>query len=75
MRSPSEFDRAFVTMGEKGVGAAIIHDQALFSDERTRLVTLAAQHQIPAIYGHRGYVDAGGLLSYGPHFPALLRRA
>jgi putative ABC transport system substrate-binding protein len=75
VHSPQEFDRAFRTMGEQGVGAAIILDQALFSDERTRLATLAAQHQIPAIYGHRGYVAAGGLLSYGPHFPALFRRA
>jgi putative tryptophan/tyrosine transport system substrate-binding protein len=75
VRSPPEFDRAFLTMGDKGVGAAIILDEALFYDERTRLVTLAAQRQMPAIYGHRGYVEAGGLLSYGPSFAALFRRA
>jgi putative tryptophan/tyrosine transport system substrate-binding protein len=75
VRSPQEFDRTFLTMREKGIGAAIIHDQAMFHDERTRLITLAAQHQIPAMYGHRGYVDAGGLLSYGPNFTALFRRA
>jgi putative ABC transport system substrate-binding protein len=75
VRSPQEFDRAFLTMGEKGVGAAIIQDEALFYEERTRIVTLAAQSHIPAIYGHRGYVDAGGLLSYGPNFTALHRRA
>ena len=75
VRSPSEFDHAFRTMGDTGVGAAIILDEGLFYDARTRLATLAAQHQIPAIYGHRGYVEAGGLLSYGPHFPALFRRA
>jgi len=75
VRSPQEFDRAFLTMGEKGVGAAIIQDEALFYEERTRIVTLAAQSHIPVIYGHRGYVDAGGLLSYGPNFTALHRRA
>ena len=74
-RSPQEFDRAFRTMGEQGVGAAIILDEALFYDERTRLATLAAQRQMPAMYGHRGYVDAGGLLSYGPNFTELNRRA
>jgi len=75
VHSPQEFDRAFRTMGEQGVGAAIIQDEALFYDERTRLATLAAQSHIPAMYGHRGYVDAGGLLSYGPNFTALFRRA
>ena len=75
VRSPSEFDSAFRTMGDMGVGATIIFDEGLFYDARTRLATLAAQHQIPAMYGHRGYVEAGGLLSYGPHFPVLFRRA
>ena len=65
----------FRTMGEQGVGAAIILDEAMFHQERTRLATLAAQYQIPAMYGHRGYVEAGGLLSHGPNFPALFRRA
>jgi ABC-type uncharacterized transport system substrate-binding protein len=73
--SPPEFDRAFLAMGDKGVGAAIMLDDGMFYNERTRLVTLAAQRQIPAIYGHRGYVEAGGLLSYGPNFTELFRRA
>jgi putative ABC transport system substrate-binding protein len=62
-------------MGDKGVGAAIILDESLFYNARTRIATLAAQRQMPAIYGHRGYVDAGGLLSYGPNFAELHRRA
>ena len=75
VRSPPEFDHAFRIMDEQGVGAAIILDEAMFHGERARIATLAAQHQIPAIYGHRDYAEAGGLLSYGPHFPALIRRA
>ena len=75
VRSPPEVDHAFRTMGEKGVGAAIILDEVRFFQARTRIATLAAQHQIPTIYGHRGYVDAGGLLSYGPSFAALFRQA
>ena len=69
VRSPPEFAHAFRTMDEQGVGAAIVLDEAMFHQERTRLTALAAQHQIPAMYGHRDYADAGGLLSYGPHFP------
>jgi putative ABC transport system substrate-binding protein len=41
---------------------------------RHRLATLAAQHRLPAIYGFRQWVEAGGLTSYGPDFADLLRR-
>jgi putative ABC transport system substrate-binding protein len=75
MRSPQEFDRTFQTMVEKGVGAAIMLDDAIFYNERTRIVALAAQSQMPTMYSHRGYVEAGGLLSYGPNFTELFRRA
>ena len=75
VRSPPEFARAFRTMSDTGVSAAIFLDEGLFYDARTHIATLAAQHQMPAIYGNRGYVEAGGLLSYGPNFPALFRRA
>jgi putative ABC transport system substrate-binding protein len=38
-------------------------------------VALAASHRLPAIYGFREFPDVGGLLSYGPNFVALFRRA
>jgi len=75
VRSPPELDHAFRTMGDTGVEGAIILDDAMFHQERTHLTTLAAQRQIPAIYGHRDYAKVGGLLSYGPHLPTLFRRA
>jgi putative tryptophan/tyrosine transport system substrate-binding protein len=74
-RNLLEFDRAFRTMVDKGAGAAIILDDAMFYNQRTRIVEIAAQSQMAAIYGHRGYVEAGGLLSYGPNFTELFRRA
>ena len=36
---------------------------------------LAAENRLPAIYGYREVVEAGGLISYGPHFADLYRRA
>jgi hypothetical protein len=39
------------------------------------VVQLAAKHRLPAIYATREFVDAGGLLSYAPHYPDLYRRA
>ena len=75
VRSPQEFERAFQTLVDQGVGAAIMLDDAMFYNERTGIVELAAQSQMPTMYDHRGYVEAGGLLSYGPNFTELFRRA
>src|SRR5215831_1286563 len=45
------------------------------ANERRRLVDLAARHRIPTMFGFRLYVDAGGLMSYGPNLADLYRRA
>ena len=49
---------------------------AVFFRERSRLVDLAAnKHRLPAVYPWREFVDAGGLMSYGPNLADLFRRA
>ena len=45
------------------------------SSNRARINTLALAARLPAIYNSREYVEAGGLMSYGPNFPDLFRRA
>ncbi len=42
---------------------------------RIRINTLALGARLPTMYGFREYVEAGGLMSYGPNFPDLFRRA
>lgn len=44
-------------------------------EQRRRLVDLVAKNRLPAVYHVRDYVDAGGLMSYGPDFADLFRRA
>ena len=47
----------------------------MFVSERRRLVDLAAKNRLPTVFSFREYVDAGGLMSYGPNLADLFRRA
>jgi len=48
---------------------------AVTEAHRELIVELAARYRLPAIYGAREFVDAGGLMSYGPSYPDNYRRA
>jgi putative ABC transport system substrate-binding protein len=74
-RGPENFDRAFSDMTRARAGALTVLPSNMFINERTRLVDLAAKHRLPAVYGLREFVDAGGLMSYGPNLADLSRRA
>jgi ABC-type uncharacterized transport system substrate-binding protein len=56
-------------------GALTVLASNMFFGERRRLVHLAAKNRLPAVYTLREYVDAGGLMSYGPNAAELFRRA
>jgi len=74
-RGPDEFDRAFSDMTKARAGALTVLGSAVLFNERRRLVDLAAKHRLPTMFPWRQGVDAGGLMSYGPHGPDLFRRA
>jgi len=74
-RAPNEFDAAFAAMTKERVGALIVLADPVFSFSGGRLADLAARSRLPAAYGYRGAVEAGGLMSYGPSLPDLWRRA
>jgi putative tryptophan/tyrosine transport system substrate-binding protein len=48
---------------------------ALLNTNRIRINILAAGARLPTMHGHREYVEAGGLMSYGPNLASQLRRA
>ncbi len=74
-RRPEDFYRAFADMTKARADALTVIATPLFDTERRRLVELATARRLPAVYTFRSYVEAGGLMSYGPDVPDLSRRA
>src|SRR5438094_6710580 len=74
-RGPENFDRAFSEMTRARAGALTVLPSNMFTNERRRLVDLAAKNRLPAVYPWREGVDAGGLMAYGANFADLYRRA
>jgi putative ABC transport system substrate-binding protein len=75
VRELKELDGAFAALTRAGAEALIVLTSARFWTERQRLVALAAQHRLPAMYEHRDFAEAGGLMAYGANMLALTRRA
>jgi putative ABC transport system substrate-binding protein len=73
--SDREIETAFMTLVQRGAGALHAGVGAFLSDQRERIVALAARHGIPAIYNWREAVAAGGLMSYAPSIPDAYRQA
>jgi putative ABC transport system substrate-binding protein len=74
-RGPNEFEAAFTAMTKERVGGLLVLSDSIFNSHRTRLADLAARSRLPAIYGIRESVEAGGLMSYGPSFLDFYRQA
>jgi putative ABC transport system substrate-binding protein len=74
-RGPADIDRAFSDMTRARAGALTVLGSAMLFNQRRRLVDLAAKNRLPAVYGLREYVDAGGLMAYGTNGADLFRRA
>jgi len=74
VRDTNELEGAFAALTSASTEALIVLPSGRFNAERQRSVELAAQHRLPAMYEHREFVEAGGLMSYGPNLLALIRR-
>jgi len=60
----TELEGAFTAMSRERPGALIVLPNPFVYVNRTRIVELVAKARVPAIYGHREHVEAGGLMSY-----------
>jgi putative ABC transport system substrate-binding protein len=70
-----EIDTAFATMTQQQASALVVASDPFFYSRRGELTSLAARHQIPAIYYLPGIVRAGGLMSYGNSLTDVFRLA
>jgi ABC-type uncharacterized transport system substrate-binding protein len=74
-RDAKGLESAFQTAKQKQVGAIMTTTAITFFAERKRIVELAVKYRLPAIYYQKGFVDEGGLMSYGADYDDLYRRA
>jgi putative tryptophan/tyrosine transport system substrate-binding protein len=71
----TKVEGAFEAAHREHVDAMHVLPSPSFNRHRVRLAELGISHRLPAVYEAREYVDAGGLMSYGPDFSAMYRRA
>lgn len=75
VRSPDALADAFTAMRREGLKAVLVWNDAMLYSQRARIVDLAAQHRLPAVYEDRPFAEVGGLMSYGPSISENFRRA
>jgi len=74
VRDPAEFAGAFAAMTQARVEALFVAADPFWWLHRHRMIELAAQSRLPAIYANRDFVTAGGLMAYDVNQSAILRR-
>jgi putative tryptophan/tyrosine transport system substrate-binding protein len=73
VRGPGDFEGAFGSA--QGASALLQVDDAMLTANRTRIADVALKNRMPTVSGLSETVEAGGLMSYGPHYGDLYRRA
>jgi putative tryptophan/tyrosine transport system substrate-binding protein len=74
IRRPEDIAPAFEAIRDRADALYVVVN-ALFNANRTRIITLALIARLPMILNTRDFVQAGSLISYGPAFPGVFRRA
>ena len=74
-RGPAEFGGAFAAMIKERASAILVQQDAIYLFNGRQLAELAAKNRLPAMYGLREHVEAGGLMAYAASLAELSRRA
>jgi putative tryptophan/tyrosine transport system substrate-binding protein len=75
VRVPDDFEAVVEALMARGVSALIVVQGTIFSEHLQRLTDLAAKARLPGMFPRREFVQAGGLMSYGPADTYKFRRA
>jgi ABC-type uncharacterized transport system substrate-binding protein len=75
VRSPSDFEGGFRVVTRDRAGVLLVLGSAVTNTERRRIAELATKDRLPTMWAESGLMDAGGLMSYGPNYADLFRRA
>jgi len=75
IRASEEFPAAFAAILRERPGAILVLADRLFLHNRARIVDFEAKHRLPGVYAYRELVEAGGLMSFGPSYAGMHRRA
>jgi putative ABC transport system substrate-binding protein len=75
VRDAAEMERGVAAFARETNGGLVVPVSASSTTHRERIVASAARHRLPAVYGYRYFVAAGGLISYGPDLLGQYKRA
>jgi putative ABC transport system substrate-binding protein len=75
VRNSEDIEQAFaVILRDRPQGLLVLADR-LFLHHRQRIMDFAVQHRLPGVHAYRELVEAGGLMSFGPSYAGMHRRA
>jgi putative ABC transport system substrate-binding protein len=75
VRTSNDVDAALTSVAAEQAEGLVVLPDRVFLHERAQLMDYAARHKLPGVYAYRELVEAGGLMSYGPSYADLHRRA
>ena len=75
VQSPEQFDNAFATIRKERPRALLVLADRLFLHNRARIMDFATKQRLPGVHAYVELVEAGGLMSYGPSYADMHRRA
>jgi putative ABC transport system substrate-binding protein len=75
VQDPDDIERVLEATSRERLDALIVVHSGPVTLRRAQIIDFATKSRLPAIYGFREYVEAGGLMAYGPNLPDMYRRA
>ena len=75
VRNEEGLEKAFAEIVRERPGALLVLADRLFLHHRQRIMDFAAQHRLPGVHAYRELVEVGGLMSFGPSYAGMHKRA